>query len=138
MTRRQVGHGTAGRRRVGFSLLLSAFLHLLFLLGYHLLTPSPTPDQLPFVRRPQALSPSRLAVVEPNTRSPAMERFAGRLPDLSLDADAISSAVSDSVKARLLPGDASAGPIEVGGRHLPLVTDSIEIPAHDDLWSWPA
>ena len=132
-----------GRLRLGLSLLLSAFLHLLLLVVYHLIAPSPSPDHLPFFRTtPRALSAPRLSGPEPETESPAMKRVAGRLPDLSRTVDAVTSAVSDSVAPRGAPGDTLAGPIEVGGRRLSFerqvpAEDSVEVRAQDLGPSFP-
>ena len=121
-------HRNPGRLRLGLSLLLSAFLHLLLMAGFHLLAPSPSPDHLPFFRSPRALSAPRLAGPEPEPESPAMQRVAGRLPDLSRTVDAVTSAVSDRVEPGGAPGDTLAGPIEVGGRQRPF---EIRLPAAD-------
>ena len=131
-----------GRLRLGLSLLLSAFLHLLLIAGYQLLAPSPALDHLPFFRSPRALSAPRLSGPEPEADSPAMQRVAGRLPDLSRTVDAVTSAVSDSVAPRRAPGDTLAGPIEVGGRHRPFepwlpAEDSVEVQAQDLGPSFP-
>ena len=131
-----------GRHRLGLSLLLSAFLHLLLVVGYHLLAPSPALDHLPFFRPPQTPSAPRLSGPEPEDQSPAMKRMAGRLPDLSLAVDAVTSAVSDSVAPRGAPGDTLAGPVEVGGRHRPFepwlpAEDSVEVQAQDLGPSFP-
>lgn len=131
-----------GRLRLGLSLLLSAFLHLLLIAGYHLLAPTPSPDHLPFYRSPRALSAPRLSGPEPEADAPAMQRVAGRMPDLSRTVDAVTSAVSDSVAPRRAPGDTLAGPIEVGGRHRPFeirvpAEDSVEVQAQDFGPSFP-
>ena len=124
-------HRTPGRLRLGLSLLLSACLHLLLLVASHLLAPSPSPGHLPFYRAPQASSTPRLRGREPEAESPAMERVAGRLPDLSLGQDAISSTVSGPVEPLGAPGDTLRALIEVGGRLLPFerwlpAEDSVE------------
>lgn len=131
-----------GRLRLGLSLLLSAFLHLLLIAGYHLLAPTPSPDHLPFYRGPRALSAPRLSGPEPEADAPAMQRVAGRMPDLSRTVDAVTSAVSDSVAPRRAPGDTLAGPVEVGGRHRPFeirvpAEDSVEVQAQDLGPSFP-
>lgn len=131
-----------GRLRLGLSLLLSAFLHLLLMAGFHLLAPSPSPDHLPFFRSPRALSAPRLAGPEPEPESPAMQRVAGRLPDLSRTVDAVTSAVSDRVEPGGAPGDTLAGPIEVGGRQRPFeirlpAADTTEVQAQDLGPSFP-
>ena len=131
-----------GRLRLGLSLLLSAFLHLLLIAGYHLLAPTPAADHLPFYRSPRALSTPRLSGPEPEADAPAMQRVAGRMPDLSRTVDAVTSAVSDSVAPRRAPGDTLAGPIEVGGRHRPFeirvpAEDSVEVQAQDLGPSFP-
>ncbi len=133
---------TPGRLRLGLSLLLSAGLHLLLLLVYHLIAPSPSPSHLPFFRAPKAPSAPRLSGPEPEADSPAMKRVAGRMPDLSLAVDAVTSTVSDSVAPRGAPGDTLAGPIEVGGRHRPFesrlpATDTTEVQAQDLGPSFP-
>ena len=97
-------HRTPGRLRLGLSLLLSACLHLLLVAGYHLIAPPPSPGHLPLFRAPQASSTPRLTGREPEAESPAMERVAGRLPDLSLGQDAISSTVSGPVEPLRAPG----------------------------------
>ena len=123
-------HRSPDRRRLGLSLLLSACLHLLLLVASHLLAPSPSPGHLPFYRPPQAPSTPRLTGREPEAGSPAMERVAGRLPDLSLDRDAISSIVSGPVESLRTPGDTLGGPIEVGGRGLSFERP---VPAEDSV-----
>lgn len=131
-----MGHRDPGRLRLGLSLLLSAFLHLLLMAVSHLLAPSPSPGHLPFYRPPQAPSAHRLTGRKPDAESPAMERVAGRLPDLSLDRDAIRSIVSGPVESPRTPGDTLQGPIEVGGRGLAFqrlvpAEDSVEVQAQD-------
>lgn len=133
---------TPGRLRLGLSLLLSACLHLLLVAIYHLIAPTPSSRHLPFYRTPQAPSTPRLTSRKPEAESPAMERVAGRLPDLSLDRDAIRSIVSGPVESPRTPGDTLQGPIEVGGRGLAFerqvpAGNSVEVQAQDLGPSFP-
>ncbi len=60
-----------------------------------------------------------------------MERVAGRLPDLSIGRDAISSTVSESVESGRAPGDTLGGTTEVAAE------DSVEVQAQDLGPSFP-